>query len=129
MSLSFRLKRHRYPVSIISNAIWQYHRFSLSYRDIEEQLAFRGVIVSYESIRLWCQKFSAHFRDVIRKKERKPTDKWHLDEMMIKVNGEMFILWRAVDSTGHELDIFLQKRRHKKAAMRFLTRLLRSNPG
>jgi len=122
-----RLKRHRCPVSIIGNAIWLYHRFNLSYRDIEEQLAYRGIIVSYELICSWCIKFSHHFRDVIRKREWNPTDKWHLDEMMIKLNGEWFILWRAVDSQGHELDILLQKRRNKRAAIRFVTRLLRSN--
>ncbi|NCP62121.1 MAG: IS6 family transposase [Alphaproteobacteria bacterium] len=69
-------------------------------------------------------KFSKDFRDVIKKRERKPGDKWHLDEMIIKMNGETFILWRAVDSEGHELDVFLQKRKNKKAAIRFLSRLL-----
>jgi len=121
-------KHHRFPVSIISHAVWRYHRFNDSYRDIAEELAYRGIIVSHETIRSWCIKFAVHFKDVIRKRERKPKDKWHLDEMTIKINGEYFILWRAVDSDGHELDIFLQKRRNKKSAIRFLTRLLGCYP-
>lgn len=128
MSLTKAPKRHRFPVSIISQAVWLYHRFNHSFRDVQEQLAFRGIIVSHESIRSWCNKFSKHFRDVIQKPERKPCDKWHLDEMMIKINGEPFILWRAVDAEGYELDVFLQKRRDKKSAIRFLSRLLRNNP-
>jgi len=121
-------KHHRFPVSIISHAVWRYHRFNDSYRDIEEELAYRNVIVSHEAIGSWCNKFSAHFKDVIRKRERKPKDKWHLDEMTVKINGEYFILWRAVDSDGHELDVYLQKRRNKKSAIRFLTRLLGCYP-
>lgn len=121
-------KHHRFPVSIISHAVWRYHRFNDSYRDIAEELAYRGIIVSHETIRSWCIKFAAHFKDVIKKRERNPKDKWHLDEMTIKINGEYFILWRAVDSDGHELDIFLQKRRNKKSAIRFLTRLLGCYP-
>ena len=80
--------------------------------------------MSHESIRSWCIKFGPAFRDVIKKRERNPSDKWHLDEMNIKINGQSFILWRAVDSNGYELDVFLQKRRDKKAAIRFLSRLL-----
>ena len=128
MSLLTAPRRHRFPVSIISQAVWIYHRFNNSYRDIEEQLAFRGIHVSHETIRSWSIKFSSHFRDVIKKRERKPCDKWHLDEMIIKINGDSFILWRAVDAEGYELDILLQKHRNKKAAIRFLSRLLKSYP-
>ena len=128
MQLSQNLKRHRFPLSIISQAVWLYHRFNHSYRDIQEQLAFRGIILSHETVREWCLKFANHFKNVIKKRERKPSDKWHLDEMTVKINGEPFILWRAVDSEGIELDVFLQKRRNKKAAIRFLSRLLRSYP-
>ena len=78
-------KRHRFPMSIISYAVWRYHRFNDSYRDIQEYLAYRGIDVSHESIRSWCIKFGAAFRDIIKKRERKPTDKWNLDEMTIKV--------------------------------------------
>ena len=128
MSLSKAPKGHRFPVSIISHAVWRYHRFNDSYRDISEELAYRGITVSYESIRGWCLKFSKDFKDVIKKRERKPGDKWYLDEIIIKMNGVNFILWRAVDSEGHELDVFLQKRKNKKAAIRFLSRLLGENP-
>ena len=128
MHLHYPPKHHRFPVSIISHAVWRYNRFNDSYRDIQEELAYRNIIVSHEAIRLWCHKFASHFKEVIRKRERKPKDKWHLDEMSIKINGEYFVLWRAVDSEGYELDIFLQKRRNKKSAIRFLTRLLGSYP-
>lgn len=128
MHLEQAPKYHRFPVSVISYAVWKYHRFNDSYRDIAEELAYRGIIVSHETIRSWCIKFDSHFKDVIRKRERKPKDKWHLDEMKIKINGEYYVLWRAVDSDGHELYIFLQKRRNKKSAIRFLTRLLSCYP-
>ncbi|WP_375359050.1 IS6 family transposase [Candidatus Tisiphia endosymbiont of Neophilaenus lineatus] len=121
-------KRHRFPVSIISYAVWLYHRFNNSYRDVQEQMAYRGIILSHETVRFWCNKFAVYFQDVIRKRERKPTDKWHLDEMNIKIKGEVLILWRAVDSEGHELEVLLQKRRNKKSAIRFLSKLLGHYP-
>ena len=116
--------RHRYPMMIIGQAIWQYHRFNQSYRDVREQLLYREIDISHESIRSWCNKFGKEFEKIIKNKQRKVRDKWHLDEMTIKVNGEYFILWRAVDFEGYELDVFLQKRRNKKSAIRFLSRLL-----
>jgi putative transposase len=128
MSLSRSPKGHRFPVSIISQAVWRYHRFNDSYRDIQEELAYRGIIVSHESIRSWCIKFGHYFKKVIKKCERKPGDKWHLDEMTLKLNGVPFVLWRAVDARGHELDVFLQRRRNKKSAIRFLSRLLGNHP-
>ena len=78
--------RHRYPMTIIGQAIWQYHRFNHSYRDAREQLLYRGIEVSHETIRSWCYKFGKEFEKVIKKKQRKITDKWHLDEMTMKVN-------------------------------------------
>ena len=102
MSLTKALKRHRFPVSIISQAVWLYHRFNHSYRGIQEQLAFRGIILSHEIIRKWCAKFVCHFIDVIKKREKKPSDKWHLDEMIVRINGVIFVLWRAVDDAGME---------------------------
>ncbi|WP_323733478.1 IS6 family transposase [Candidatus Bandiella euplotis] len=84
--------------------------------------------VSHETIRAWCIKFGKRFLDIIKKKQRKVKDKWHLDEMSIKINGKYFILWRAVDEDGYEIDVFLQTRRNKKSAIRFLSRLLQSNP-
>ena len=121
-------KGHRFPVSIISHAVWRYHRFNDSFRDIQEELAYRNIIVSHETIRSWCYKFGGHFKEVIKKRERNPKDKWHLDEMTVKLNGISFILWRAVDSEGHELDVYLQRRRDKKSAIRFLSRLLGCYP-
>ncbi|WP_116964757.1 IS6 family transposase [Fastidiosibacter lacustris] len=128
MDLSTKPKRHRYPIEIINSGVWSYHRFNDSYRDVAERLAFRGIQVSHETIRKWCNKFSNTFSDFIKKQQREPTDKWHLDEMNITVNGEYFILRHAVDSEGLELNIFVQKRRNKKAAIRFLRGLLGNYP-
>jgi putative transposase len=126
--LTEKPKGYRYPAEIISYAIWVYHRFNMSYRDVEEILRYIGILVSYETVRAWSNKFGKAFAHVIKKKEPKPTDKWYLDEMIIKINGVKFILWRAVDSNGHELDVFLQRRKNKKAAIRFLIRLLGCYP-
>lgn len=91
MTLSVSPPRHRYPLSIISQVRWTYHRFNHSCRDIQDELAFRGINVSHETIRSWSIKFLSHFRNVIKKRERKPSDKWHLDEMTVKINGEFLI--------------------------------------
>ena len=123
-----KLKGYRIPWSIIHFCVYAYHRFSLSYRDIEELMFVRGLRISYESIRQWCIKFARYFTDILKKKEPARADKWHLDEMYTRIKGEKYILWRAVDSDGYELDIFIQKRKNKKAAKRFLKRLLGSNP-
>jgi putative transposase len=128
MSLEKKPKRYRYPSSIISCAVWQYHRFNLSFRDVQEQLAYRGIIVSHETVRKWCLKFSRQFKEVLQKRERQVSDKWHLDEMSLCINGEYFVLWRAVDEHGIELDVFLQKRRNKASAIRFLSPLLQRYP-
>lgn len=121
-------KRHRFPVSIISHAVWLYHRFNNSYRDIQEQMAYRGIILNHKTVRFWCYKFASNFQNIIRKRECKPDDKWHLDEMNVKINGEVFILWRAIDFESHELEVLLQRRCDKKSAIRFLTRLLGNYP-
>lgn len=126
--LSKKPKRHRFPVEIISYVIWSYHRFNDSLRDVSERLRYRGILISHETIRTWSLKFGSNFKDVIKKRESKPNDKWHLDEMSLKINKERFYLWRAVDADGYELEVLLQKRRNKKAAIRFLTRVLNSHP-
>ena len=90
-------KRHRYPPQIISHTIWLYHRFTLSFRDVEEILASRGIIVSYESIRQWCLKFTPSYAKSLRKKQGQLGDQWFLDEVFIKINGKQHYLWRAVD--------------------------------
>jgi putative transposase len=116
---------HRFPAEIIAHAVWLYHVFSLSLRDVELLLAERGVIVSYESVRRWCLKFGRSFADKLRRRRPRPGDTWHLDEVFIRINGEQHYLWRAVDQHGVVLDILVQDRRNAAAAKRFFRRLLR----
>jgi putative transposase len=104
--------------------VWLYHRFPLSFREVEELLLQRGVIVSYETIRRWCAKFGQAYANGLRRRSR-PGDKWHLDEVFIKINGELKYLWRAVDQDGNVLDILVQDRRDKAAARRFFRRLMK----
>ena len=118
-------KGHRFPREIISYAVWLYYRFSLSLRDVEELLAYRGIEASYETVRNWEGKFGPLYADAIRRNRPKPVDKWHLDEAVIKIRGEIFYLWRAVDQQGDVLDIMVQERRNKKAARRFLSKLVK----
>ncbi|WP_175908203.1 IS6 family transposase [Burkholderia seminalis] len=119
---------HRFPAAIISQAVRWYFRFQLSLRDIEELLFERGVIVSYETIRRWCDKFGPAFACRVKAARRKPGSTWHLDEMAVTLRGEPYLLWRAVDEHGVELDVLLQKRRDKAAAKRFFQRVLRTCP-
>ena len=118
-------RRHRFPGEIISYCVWLYYRFSLSYRDIEELMAQRGVGISYETIRQWCLKFGQTMAAELRRRRPRPGDKWHLDEVYLKISGRTHYLWRAVDQEGVVLDILVQSRRNKQAAKRFLGRLLR----
>lgn len=120
-----RLKGFRFPRSVISYAVWAYHRFALSLRDVEDLLAERGVIVSYESIRVWCQRFGAQVAASIRRDRPAPTDKWHLDEVVISIRGQKHWLWRADDTNGDVLEILVQSRRNAHAAKRFLRKLVR----
>ncbi|MDH6147318.1 MULTISPECIES: IS6 family transposase [Paraburkholderia] len=115
---------HRFPASIISHAVRWYFRFQLSLRDIEELLFERGVVVSHESIRRWADKFGAGFAHRVKAARRQPGSTWHLDEVFVTLRGEPYVLWRAVDQHGIELDILLQKRRDKAAAKRFFKRVL-----
>ncbi|WP_323123696.1 IS6 family transposase [Burkholderia alba] len=119
---------HRFPASVISHAVRWYFRFQLSLRDIEELLFERGVIVSYESIRRWCDKFGGSFAHRVKVARRKLGSTWHLDEMFVTLRSEPYVLWRAVDKHGVEIDILLQKLRDKAAAKRFFKCVLRSNP-
>ncbi len=118
-------KRHRFPPEIIGHAVWLYFRFALSYRDVEELLAERGVILTYETVRQWCQKFGQTYANELRRHRPRPGDKWHLDEVFIGINGVRHYLWRAVDQDGNVLDILVQPRRDKRAAVRFLRKLLK----
>ena len=115
---------HRFPAVVISQAVRWYFRFQLSLRDIEELLFERGVVVSYETIRRWCDKFGASFAHGAKGARRKPGSTWHLDEMFVTLRGEPYLLWRAVDQHGAELDVLVQKRRDKVAAKRFFKRVL-----
>jgi len=118
-------RRHRFPAEIISHTVWLYFRFALSYRDVEEIMAVRGITLTYETIREWSLKFGQTFANGLRRRRPRPGDKWHLDEMFIKINGRDHYLWRAVDQDGNVLDILVQSRRNKKAAKRFFRKLLK----
>ncbi|MFP3559238.1 IS6 family transposase [Paraburkholderia sp. SIMBA_049] len=119
---------HRFPAVVISCAVRWYFRFQLSLRDIEELLFERGVVVSYETVRRWCDKFGTGFAYRAKAVRRKPGSTWHLDELFVRLRSEPYVLWRAVDEHGAELDILLQKRRDTAAAERFFRRVLRSCP-
>jgi putative transposase len=121
-------KRFRYPSEIISHAVWLYHRFCLSFRDVEELLAARGIIVSYETIRRWCMKFGQTYAHLLKKSQGQLGDQWFLDEVFIKINGRRHYLWRAVDQDNNTLEILVQTKRNKRAALKFLRKLLKSNP-
>jgi putative transposase len=116
---------HRFPAEIISHGVWLYYRFCLSYRDVEELLFARGVIVTYEAIRKWCLKFGQAYAHQLRRRRPRPGDKWHLDEVFLTINGKRHYLWRAVDQDGNVLDILVQCRRDKNAAKKFFRKLLK----
>jgi len=120
-----RLKGYRFPRSVIGYAVWAYHRFSLSLRDVEDLLAERGIFVSYESIRVWMAKFGTQVAAKIRRDRPAPAEKWHLDEVVISIGGVKHWLWRAVDARGDVLDILVQSRRNKAAALRFFRKLFK----
>jgi putative transposase len=125
-SASLSYKGHRYPVEVISHCVWLYHRFPLSFREAEELMLERGIVVSYETIRRWCGKFGQIYANALRRRQPRPGDEWHLDEVFIKINGEQKYLWRAVDLDGMVLDILVQNRRDTAAARRFFRRLLKN---
>ena len=116
---------YRFPAAIIGHAIWLYHVFGLSLRDVELILAERGILVTHESIRRWCIKFGADFAQRLRRRRPRPGDTWHLDEVFIRINGVLHYLWRAVDQNGVVLDILAQGQRNASAARRFFRRLLK----
>jgi putative transposase len=122
---SVSYKGYRFPAEVISHAVWLYHRFPLSYREVEELLFERGITVTYESIRAWCATFGSAYARQLRRREPRPGDKWYMDEVFIKVNGQMRYLWRAVDQDGRVLDILVQNKRDARAAKRFFRKLLK----
>ena len=116
---------HRYPDEIIAHCVWLYHRFPLSFREVEELMLQRGVVVSYETIRAWCAKFGQAYANQLRRRRPRPGDKWHLDEVFVKINGAQRYLWRAVDQHGNVLDVLVQSRRNAVAAKKFFRKLLK----
>jgi putative transposase len=116
--------RHRFPAEIITYAVWLYHRFALSLRDVEELLFERGIRVTYESIRAWVEKFGERFAAELRRRAQRPGRTWHLDEVFLKIRGKQVYLWRAVDEHGQVLDILVQEQRDADAAEYFFRRLL-----
>lgn len=118
-------KNHRFPIEIVARAVWLYFRFNVSLREVEEMMLDRGVVVSYETIRRWCRAHGADYARRLRRKSPSSSDIWHLDELVVRINGRKCWLWRAVDQDGYVLDEIVQTRRNTKAAKRLLTRLLK----
>ena len=118
-------QRHRFPPHIIQHAVWLYARFTLSYRDVEDLLALRGLDISYETIRRWFLKFGEPIARNLRSTRPTPNDIWHLDEMVIVIRGKRHWLWRAVDNEGEVLDFLVQSKRNTKAASKLLRKLLK----
>jgi len=115
----------RYPREIISHVVWLYFRFSLSFRDIEELMASRGIVVTYETIRQWTLRFGQQYAAELRRRQPRRGDKWHLDEVVLTIKGKHHHLWRAVDQDGHVLDVLVQSKRDRQAAKRFFRKLLK----
>ena len=109
-------RRHRFPSEVISHCVWLYFRFSISYRDVAEMMAVRGLTLTYETNRHWCLKFGQTYANGLRRSRPRPGDRWYLDEVFLKINGRLHYLWRAVDQDGDVLDILVQSRRDKKSS-------------
>ena len=118
--------RYRFPPVIIRHAVWLYFRFPLSYRDVEDMLAERGIDVSYETVRRWSLKFGLGYARTLRRLRPRPDGRWHLDEVFVLINGKRMYLWRAVDSEDEVLDILVQRRRDKSAALKLMRKLLKN---
>jgi transposase-like protein len=121
----FSYRRHRFPPEIIQHAIWLYLRFTLSYRDVEDLLTERGLDISYETVRRWVVKFGPVIARRLRQRRPRPSNRWHLDEMVMRIAGERTYLWRAVDDEGEVLDMLVQRRRDSRAALRLMRKLLK----
>jgi transposase-like protein len=125
MTISFA--RHQFPPAVIRRAVWLFMRFTLSYRDVEDVLAERGLDISYETIRRWVLKFGPLFAKELRRRRHRPTSHWHLDEMAVLIAGRRFWLWQAVDDEGEVLDLLVQRRRDKTAAVKLMRKLLKKH--
>ena len=120
-------RRHRFPLEVISYAVWLYFRFPLSLRMVEEMPAARGICMTYETVRRWGMKFGKTYSDRIRQLAPGRGDKWHMDEVVVSISGEQHWLWRAVDQNGFVLDVLVQRRRDTYAAQRLMRKLLKSS--
>jgi len=118
-------RRHRFPPAVIQHAIWLYLRFTVSYRDVEELLAQRGLDTSYETVRRWVLKFGPLIARKLQQRRPRPSALWHLDEMVVRIAGRRMYLWRAIDHEGEILEMLVQRRRDRKAAVRLMRKLLR----
>ena len=121
--LSYR--RHRFPSIVIQQAVWLYFRFALSYRDVEDMLAERGIDVSYETVRRWALKFGTIIARKLRRGRPPPDGRWHLDEVFVSINGRQLYIWRAVDGEGEVLEILVQPRRDRTATLKLMRKLLK----
>ena len=119
-------KRHRFPPDVIRYAVWLYFRFTLSVRDVEELLAHRDIEASREAVRCWVIKFGPLIAANLRRRRTPPTGRWHLDEMVVRIGGQRMYLWRAVDDEGEVLDMLVQKRRNRQAAVKLMRKLLKN---
>jgi putative transposase len=122
-SISFA--RHQFPPDVIRHAVWLHLRFTLSFRDVEDLLSERGLDLSYETVRRWVLKFGPGFAEELRRRRPRPTSRWHLDGMAVLISGKQFWLWRAVDGEGEVLDLLVQRRRDKVAALKLMRKLLK----
>jgi len=116
---------YRFPPVIIQQAVWLYARFTLSFRDVEDLLAERGIMVSYETVRRWVRYFGPTIAADLRRRRPKPHSTWHLDEVFIRIDGRLVYLWRAVDAEGEVLDVVVQSKRDERAALKLLRKLLK----
>ena len=119
-------RRHRFPAAVIQQAVWLYFRFPLSLRDVEDMLSQRGIDVSYETVRRWSFKFGLAYARKLRRSHPRADTRWHLDEVFVSINGKNVCLWRAVDCEGEVLDVLVQSRRNKRAALKLMRKLLKS---
>jgi putative transposase len=120
-----RYRGYRFPPEVIAHAVWLYHRFGLSFRDVEDLLAERGITVTYETIRQWCLTFGLDYARRLRSRRGRQGDMWYLDEVFVRIQGRQHLLWRAVDEDGAVIDILVQSRRNQRAAVRFFRKLLK----
>ena len=123
-TLKINCKRHRFPPRIIAHVVWLHVRFNLSLREVEEVILERGIDVSYETIRRWTVKVGPLIAHNLRRRQPRPGDVWHLDDVVVKIVGRPYWLWRAVDQHGFFLEEILQSRRDKRAAKRLSVKLM-----